>query len=87
MTRKELGYTSTLTINHAAVKSFIDKALDKELNSIYAALRITTGDIPPVLAEEWNKHVQDLAHLFEQLIAYNLITEHGMFIEIYNEEE
>lgn len=53
------------------LKTRIDLALETELAAIYTDLGISTGDIMPDQALQWEKLTDEMAQLFADLIQQN----------------
>lgn len=61
------------------IKQRIDTTLNDLLSDIYEEKGITTGDITPGQAMDWDKYVIELSKLFEALIEQNT--------EVFDNEE
>ena len=53
------------------IQERINNALETELGKIYDELRIESGDIAPWDLLEWDQLTDELATLFQALIAWN----------------
>lgn len=53
------------------IQERIENALEAELSKIYSELRIESGDIAPWDLSEWDHLTNEMATLFERLIAWN----------------
>lgn len=53
------------------IQEKINNALERELSNIYEYLGITSGDISPRDLLEWDRITEEIATLFQALIAWN----------------
>jgi hypothetical protein len=53
------------------LKERISNTLETELSKIYDELGITNGDISPLDSYKWDELTEELATLFQALIAWN----------------
>lgn len=53
------------------IQARISNALEAELSKIYDELRIESGDIAPWDLVEWDELTEEMATLFQRLIAWN----------------
>lgn len=53
------------------IQERINNALENELEKIYNELRIESGDIAPWDLLEWDQLTEEMAKLFQALIAWN----------------
>ena len=53
------------------IQERINNALESELEKIYNELRIESGDIAPCDLLEWDRITEEIATLFQALIAWN----------------
>jgi hypothetical protein len=53
------------------LQELISLSLEETLTEIYDQLGITTGDISPIQAMQWNEITQAAAALFSELIEQN----------------
>lgn len=53
------------------IQERIANALEAELSKIYDELRIESGDIAPWDLLEWDRVTEEIATLFQALIAWN----------------
>ena len=53
------------------IQKRINNALETELGKIYDELRIESGDIAPWDLLEWDRVTEEIATLFQALIAWN----------------
>lgn len=55
----------------AEIQKRINNALENELGKIYDELGVSSGDISPTDLLEWDLLAEDMATLFQALIAWN----------------
>lgn len=55
----------------AEIQKRVSNALETELGKIYHELRIESGDIAPWDLLEWDQLTEEMATLFQALIAWN----------------
>ena len=53
------------------LQEVISLSLEETLSEIYTEMGITTGDISPIQAMQWDEITQAAAALFSELIAQN----------------
>lgn len=53
------------------IRARISDALEAELSKIYDELGVSSGDISPTDLLEWDRLTEDMATLFQALIAWN----------------
>ena len=58
-------------MNKKQIQERINNALEAELAKIYDELRIESGDIAPCDLLEWDRITEEIATLFQALIAWN----------------
>lgn len=53
------------------IQARINDALEAELSKIYSELGVSSGDISPTDLLEWDRLTEEMATLFQALIAWN----------------
>ena len=53
------------------IRKRISDALEAELSKIYDELGVSSGDISPLDSLEWDRVTEEIATLFQALIAWN----------------